>query len=62
MSKLVKDNGDKYESHPFSAGGYNWYVHDTLRSSPAENKAMKRASFVEVQTGLTTSSSHLNIQ
>ena len=27
MSKLVKDNGDKYESHPFSASGYNWYVH-----------------------------------
>ncbi|WZZ79664.1 hypothetical protein YC2023_100236 [Brassica napus] len=62
MSKLVKDNGDKYESHPVSAGGYNWYVHDTLRSSPTENKAMKRASFVGVKTGLTTSSSHLNIQ
>ncbi|KAF2553191.1 hypothetical protein F2Q68_00035360 [Brassica cretica] len=26
MSKLVKDNGDKYESHPFSAGGYNWLL------------------------------------
>ncbi|KAH0868686.1 hypothetical protein HID58_075708 [Brassica napus] len=30
MSKLVKDNGDKYESHPFSASGYNWYVHSKL--------------------------------
>lgn len=26
MAKLVKDNGDKYESRPFSVGGYNWYV------------------------------------
>ncbi|KAG2294272.1 hypothetical protein Bca52824_040941 [Brassica carinata] len=62
MSKLVKDNGDNYESLPFSACGYNWYVHDTLKSSLAENKTMKRASFVGVETGLTTSSSHLNIQ
>ncbi|CAH2067102.1 unnamed protein product [Thlaspi arvense] len=27
MAKLVKDNGDKFESRPFSVGGYNWYVH-----------------------------------
>lgn len=26
MAKLVEKNGDKYESRPFSAGGYNWYV------------------------------------
>ena len=33
MAKLVKDNGDKYESRPFSVGGYNWYVHiSKLRS------------------------------
>lgn len=32
MSKLVKDNGDKYESRPFSVGGYNWYVHIGLRN------------------------------
>lgn len=30
MSKLVAGNGDKYESRPFSAGGYNWYVHTAL--------------------------------
>jgi len=26
MAKQVKENGGKYESRPFSVGGYNWYV------------------------------------
>ncbi|CAF1705335.1 unnamed protein product [Brassica oleracea var. botrytis] len=38
MSKLVKDNGDNYESLPFSACGYNWYVHPSREQNYEKSK------------------------
>ncbi|CAH2067098.1 unnamed protein product [Thlaspi arvense] len=42
MAKMVKDNGDKYESRPFSVGGYNW----TFLIYP--NKEVPKGSSVSV--------------
>ncbi|KAF8053894.1 hypothetical protein N665_1364s0003 [Sinapis alba] len=52
MSKLVIDNGDKYESHPFSAGGYNW----TFLVYPNENKPVGSGGYVSLYVKIDNSS------
>ncbi|CAN7052989.1 unnamed protein product [Brassica rapa subsp. trilocularis] len=44
MSKLVAGNGDKYESRPFSAGGYNW----TFLIYPNVNKPVGSGGYVSL--------------
>ncbi|KAF2606903.1 hypothetical protein F2Q68_00045574 [Brassica cretica] len=52
MSKLVKDNGDKYESHPFSAGGYNW----TFLVYPNADKPVGSGGYVSLYVKIHNSS------
>ncbi|KAF8053893.1 hypothetical protein N665_1364s0002 [Sinapis alba] len=52
MSKLVKDNGDKYESRPFSAGGYNW----TFLVYPNVNKPAGSGGYVSLYVKIDNSS------
>ncbi|KAH0920064.1 hypothetical protein HID58_027724 [Brassica napus] len=52
MAKLVKDNGDKYESRPFSVGGYNW----TLLIYPNENKPVGSGGYVSMYVRIDNSS------
>ncbi|WZZ05877.1 hypothetical protein YC2023_091798 [Brassica napus] len=54
MSKLVKDNGDKYESHPFS-GGYNWYV-GTFLVYPNADKPVGSGGYVSLYVKIDNSS------
>ncbi|KAJ4917840.1 TRAF-like family protein [Raphanus sativus] len=51
MANLVKDNGDKYESRPFSAGGYNW----TFLVYPNENKPEGSGGYVSVYVKIDNS-------
>ncbi|VVA95169.1 unnamed protein product [Arabis nemorensis] len=51
MSKLVKSNGDMYESRPFSIGGYNW----TLLIYPNVNKPEGSGGFVSLYVKIDNS-------
>ncbi|CAA7043152.1 unnamed protein product [Microthlaspi erraticum] len=51
MAKLVKDNGDKYESRPFSVGGYNW----TLLIYPNQNKPEGSGGYVSMYVRIDNS-------
>ncbi|KAG2322506.1 hypothetical protein Bca52824_015719 [Brassica carinata] len=52
MANLVKDNGDKYESRPFSAGGYNW----TFLIYPNENKPEGSGGYISLYVKIDNSS------
>ncbi|CAH8390384.1 unnamed protein product [Eruca vesicaria subsp. sativa] len=52
MSKLVTGNGDKYESRPFSAGGYNW----TFLIYPNVNKPVGSGGYVSLYVKVDNSS------
>lgn len=52
MSQMVKDNGDKYESRPFSVGGYNW----TFLIYPNTNKPEGSGGYVSLYVRLDNSS------
>ncbi|EFH65195.1 hypothetical protein ARALYDRAFT_895220 [Arabidopsis lyrata subsp. lyrata] len=52
LSKLVKDNGDMYESRPFSVGGYNW----TFLIYPNENKPQGSGGYVSLYVRIDNSS------
>ncbi|CAA7022548.1 unnamed protein product [Microthlaspi erraticum] len=51
MAKLVTNNGDKYESRPFSVGGYNW----TLIIYPNQNKPVGSGGFVSMYVRIDNS-------
>ncbi|KAJ4884466.1 TRAF-like family protein [Raphanus sativus] len=52
MSNLVKGNGDKYESRPFSAGGYNW----TFLIYPNVDKPVGSGGYVSLYVKIDNSS------
>ncbi|RID55030.1 hypothetical protein BRARA_G02311 [Brassica rapa] len=52
MANLVKDNGEKYESRPFSAGGYNW----TFLIYPNENKPEGSGGYISLYVKIDNSS------
>ncbi|KAJ4884465.1 TRAF-like family protein [Raphanus sativus] len=52
MANLVKENGDKYESRPFSAGGYNW----TFLIYPNANKPEGSGGYVSLYVKIDNSS------
>ncbi|KFK41804.1 hypothetical protein AALP_AA2G174100 [Arabis alpina] len=51
MQKLVKSNGDVYESRPFTIGGYNW----TLLIYPNENKPQGSGGYVSLYVKIDNS-------
>ncbi|KAJ4884467.1 TRAF-like family protein [Raphanus sativus] len=51
LANLVKQNGDKYESRPFTVGGYNW----TLIIYPNENKPQGSGGFVSMYVRIDNS-------
>ncbi|ESQ27728.1 hypothetical protein EUTSA_v10018662mg [Eutrema salsugineum] len=51
LQQLVKGNGDKWESRPFSVGGYNW----TLIIYPNENKPQGSGGYVSMYVRIDNS-------
>ncbi|CAH8390387.1 unnamed protein product [Eruca vesicaria subsp. sativa] len=52
LTNMVKNNGGKYESRPFSAGGYNW----TLLIYPNANKPEGKNSYISLYVKIDNSS------